>query len=218
MLAQATHVTHVLLAIDGQPVAEPRVVLRDRFGGRLLVHEPPPGEPFERVPLSALPGPGRYAAFIRGRQNVEFLYAPSLRGRAPLALAELFLHGGPAAVPASARLLDGAAPAGRRFWADLPARLTRWRYVVAKTSGNADTELADYAVEPVPDGPPVARDGDGVFTTAAAVAWRRAPAQTRLVTVGPPGSSPVHSLPNPGPGTPLVEDGGATVAVHHVYV
>lgn len=202
----------------GPPLAQPRVVLRDRAGAELDQHEATDPAPVDAVavPLDRLPGPGRYTAEVDGGPTVEFAFAPPLRGWAPLAVAELFAEPPDGLVlPDASRFLDGEAPTGRRFWAELPARTTRWRYVVVKTSGDAGAPLSDYAVEPVDDGPEIGSDAPGEFTTEAPVAWRRAPALARLARA--PGT-PVLALPNPGPGTPLVEGDDGPLAVHHVYV
>ena len=107
----------------------------------------------------------------------------------------------------------------RRFLADIPARSTRWRYVVTKTSGAAGAPLSDYVVEPVNGGPPVAEGDPGEFTTPASVAWQYGPPRMRLARLTAPATTtPVMLLPPPGTGTPLVEADGGLLAVLHVYV
>ena len=203
------------------PLASVDVAVRDRAGSVVVEYSETFAEPSDvaAVPLYDLPA-GRYAVEVAGGPALDVFVAPSLRGLAPLAVAEVFVAAPSGlSLPASSQVLDGDAPTGRRLWADVPARTTRWRYVVVKTSGEAGAALGDFAVEPVGAEPQLAAGDPGEFTTVAPVAWRRGPAQTRLArATAPNATEPVHPLPNPGPGTPLVEDAGGPLAIHHVYV
>lgn len=208
------------VALD-PPVGRARVRLFDRDGVRLLLHRESEREAVAaiEVPLDVLTGPGLYTAEVVGQGTVRFVFAPSLRGRAPLAFAEVFAEpprGG--SLPASSRIVDGEAPLGRRLRAELPARSTRWRYVVVKSSGAAGAPLGDYVVEPIePAGPAVDEGDPGVFTTRDAVAWRHAPAVFQLAR-GSPNATPLYPLPTPGPGAVLVPDPSGALTALFIYV